>query len=112
MIRRLRLGEEQIWRRLLIESVERHPECFVTTLDKMRAIPLSWFEREIETQFVIASQTLEAFAVLELKNDVARLHSMYVQPQARGKGLAGAIIRHICGIAREKGFGRIELGVL
>lgn len=112
MLKRLGLGEEHIWRKLLIESVETHPECFVTSVEKMRAIPLSWFACEIEKQFVIVSDAQDAFAVLELNDDFARFHSMYVQPQARRKGLAGKIINHICDIAKNKGFERIQLGVL
>ena len=54
----------------------------------------------------------EAFAVLELDSKGARLHSMYVQPHARRKGLASEIIRHICTLAQHKGIERVELGVL
>lgn len=112
MVKRLSLEDAHIWRELLIESVETHPECFVTSVEKMRAIPPSWFEREVEKQFVIVSDEQDAFAVLELTNDFARFHSMYVQPQVRRKGLAGKIINHICEIARDKGFKQIKLGVL
>eukprot|EP01132_Coremiostelium_polycephalum_P003352 gene3352-4203_t len=40
------------------------------------------------------------------------LEDIYVQPEHRGKGYGKKLILHLCKIAKEKGFGRVEWQVL
>lgn len=112
MIRRLGPEEGALWRALLLESVERHPECFVTTLDKMRAIPAVWFDSQITRQVVVTAGQDNAFGVLEQMDDGARLHSLYVRSAVRGTGLADAIVSHLCAEAARRGIAQLSLGVL
>ena len=40
------------------------------------------------------------------------LEDLYVKPHLRGKGIGLALLRHLAGIATERGCGRLEWGVL
>jgi GNAT superfamily N-acetyltransferase len=40
------------------------------------------------------------------------LEDLYVKPHLRGKGLGLALLKHVAGIAAERGCGRVEWGVL
>lgn len=40
------------------------------------------------------------------------LEDVYVRPEARGKGVGGAVLRHLAGLAEERGCGRFEWTVL
>lgn len=113
MIRRLGKSEGPIWRALLIESVESHPENFVTPLKVMQALPLSWFEDQITQQHVVTSGGDEALGVLKHTGKEAYMHSLYVQPHRRGQGLAHAIINHLIKVAADQLKVRtVRLGVL
>lgn len=40
------------------------------------------------------------------------LEDLYVTPSARGAGVGGALLRHLAGIAVDRGYGRFEWAVL
>ncbi|MEO5924370.1 MAG: GNAT family N-acetyltransferase [Bryobacteraceae bacterium] len=40
------------------------------------------------------------------------LEDLFVKPEARGRGVGLALLKHLAGIARERGYGRVEWSVL
>ncbi len=40
------------------------------------------------------------------------LEDLYVKPHLRGRGIGSALLKHVAGLAMERGCGRIEWGVL
>lgn len=40
------------------------------------------------------------------------LEDLYVRPEARGRGIGKRLLRHLAGVARERGCGRLEWAVL
>jgi GNAT superfamily N-acetyltransferase len=40
------------------------------------------------------------------------LEDLFVKPEARGRGVGFALLRHLAGIARARGYGRLEWSVL
>ncbi|MEZ5920074.1 MAG: GNAT family N-acetyltransferase [Parvularculaceae bacterium] len=96
MIRKLTQPEARIWQSLAIEAIEKHPECFVTTLEEERAIPLSWFEEQIPLRHVFVAGDNEGLAVLKVDNGVGHITSVYVKGEARGRGLADQLLTALC----------------
>jgi putative acetyltransferase len=48
-------------------------------------------------------------ALKQLTDDHAELKSMHTAAQARGRGLGGAILHHLVGMARDRGVARVSL---
>lgn len=111
MIRKLTKPEADIWQTLAIEAIEKHPECFVTTLEEERAIPFSWFEEQIGVRHVFVAGENEGLAVLKLDGDVGYITSVYVQSAARGRGLADELLSALCTHAALEGCRQIALQV-
>ncbi len=111
VIRKLTRPEAKIWQTLAVEAIEKHPECFVTTVKEERAIPLSWFEEQIEVRHVFVAGNNEGLAVLKSTSEVAYITSVYVRSAARGRGLADQLLSALCAQAALDGCRQIALQV-
>ena len=65
------------------------------------------FEREC-AGFAVFFETYSTF----LAEPGLYLEDLYVKPHLRGKGIGLALLKHLARIARERGHGRVEWGVL
>lgn len=111
MVRRLTQGDELIWRRLALEAIELHPECFVTTAEEERAIPLAWFRTEIDQRYVLTDEEIAGLAVLRVDNGVGHVSSIFVRPTARRQGLAGKLLNSLRQCAKGAGCQSVTLQV-
>lgn len=113
-IRRLVPDEAALFRALRLEALERHPEAFGASLEDEAAQPDSWFAARLEAGIVLAGWLpgMEAPAGLmalalpraEKTRHKGLLWSVYLRPEARGHGLAPALLSAVLAEAR----GRVE----
>lgn len=103
MVRILTHGDEQIWRRLPLEAIELQPECFVTTADEERAIPLSWFRAEIVKRYALTEGEDAGLAVLKVEDGLGYISSMFVRPNALLQGIADKLLNYLRKCAKDAG---------
>lgn len=106
-------------RALRLSALAGAPDAFATTLaeDEVRA-PRSWRERlEDPTVATFLGRCAGRDAGLVVtapwrgRPGCAGLFSMWVEPQARGRGLGGLLVDAVVGHARDQGLERIVLEV-
>ena len=110
-IRRLGRGGAALWKKLSVEAIERHPDCFVTSADEERSLPLSWFEDRADTRIVLVAGEDAGLAVMTPDGTTGRINSVYVRAEHRGTGVADALLAETAVRAREIGLYTLSLQV-
>lgn len=116
-IRRLGAGDEHTYRELRLRALGDAPHAFASTLERELA-----FSPDVWTRRLTDPGTVNLLAVengvpagmtsgLLDDPDTAHLVGMWVTPETRGRGVAGALIDAITGWARERGACRLVLWV-
>ncbi len=108
-LRRLGLPDAAGYRELRLEGLRSHPEAFGASWEDEAAKPLAWFAERLERNAVFGApldaEHLVGIAGL-LVPDAAKLRhkgvlwGMFVQPEARGTGLAAALVVRVLEQAR------------
>ena len=108
-IRRLRAGDAARYRALRLEGLRDSPEAFGSSFEEEAAMPPDWFAARLEAGFVLCGEAGQGSGIVGLRFEdgvktrhKAGIHGMFVQPAARGSGLAAALLRHAIGHARGK----------
>lgn len=118
-IRRATSADVHTWRALRQDGIERHPEAFMTSAEAARAIPVEQDTAAMESNarwLALLDDSAVGFVGLH-PNTLARAHHraeigpLYVLPQARGQGVAEALILHAMAEGRSDGMWQFELFV-
>jgi RimJ/RimL family protein N-acetyltransferase len=120
-VRRLQPGDAGIYRALMLEAYERHPDAFTSSTAERAVLPLSWWEARVSTDPRAASWVFGAFvngvlagvAGLSFESRQKSRHKadffgMYVAPADRQLGVGSRIVQ----AAVEAAVARPELRVL
>lgn len=108
-IHRLGAADAENYRALRLEGLRNHPEAFGASWEEERGKPLAWFAERLERSAVFGGLcddvTLLAVAGLALPGTVKARHKgilwgMFVRAEARGTGLADALVARVIAEAR------------
>ena len=117
MIERLRAGEGQRLRAIRLRALADAPEAFASTLADAEARDSAAWEAQIEAlpTFVWREGDADVGMVRAAPHDgdadAGYLISMWVAPEARGRGVGAALVREVVAWAREGGLRRLYLDV-
>jgi GNAT superfamily N-acetyltransferase len=100
-----------------LAEYEKHADAVTATQDRLRE---TLFGAKPAAEVILANWDLECagFAVFYatystfLAQPGLYLEDLYVKSHLRGKGIGLALLKHLAGIAAERGCGRLEWGVL
>lgn len=118
-VRRIRIGEGELFKRLRLTSLRESPDAFESNYQSaLLRRPASWSERADSTAQGRDRSTFIAFdgdcpigiAALYRKyetSDVGELLQMWVAPEYRGESVAIELLDTVFQWARENGFGTI-----
>jgi GNAT superfamily N-acetyltransferase len=125
-IRRLEPDEWATLRQVRLTSLADAPDAFSSTLDREQdfdeqlwrsriassAIFVAWLDgRPAGMAAGVPEQTARAAGFGDAAPGVSHLVSMWVSPQARGKGIADGLVESVCQWARTDGATTVELWV-
>jgi RimJ/RimL family protein N-acetyltransferase len=108
-VRRLETSDVADYRELRLESLKGHPEAFASSWEHEADRPLSWWAERLETNTVfggwVNSSRLAGVAGLHVRDAVKLQHKgvlwgMYLRREARGTGLAAALVQQVVEHAR------------
>jgi GNAT superfamily N-acetyltransferase len=108
-VRRLGANDVADYRELRLECLKAHPEAFSSSFEDEAAQPASWWERRLATNATfggwVDTSPLVGVASFILRDRIKLAHKgvlsgMYVRPQARGTGLAAALVHGVIEHAR------------
>jgi GNAT superfamily N-acetyltransferase len=108
-VRRLETSDVAAYRELRLESLKGHPEAFGSSWEDEADKPISWWSQRLETNAVFGGwvnrSPLVGLAGLRLQEKVKERHKgvlvgMYVRSEARGTGLAAALVQRVIEHAR------------
>jgi len=97
------------YRELRLEGLKNHPEAFASSWEYEATKPASWWTERLEMNTVFGGwvdrSPLVGVAGLRVPGQVKLRHrgvlwGMYVRPEARGTGLAAALVRQVIEHAR------------
>jgi RimJ/RimL family protein N-acetyltransferase len=103
-VRRLQTSDVPSYRELRLESLKNHPEAFASSWEYEADKPSSWWAERLEKNTVfggwVNSSPLVGVAGLGVQDAVKLRHKgvlwgMYVRPEARGTGLAAALVQQV-----------------
>ncbi len=110
-VRRLLAPDALAFRDIRLEGLRDHPEAFGSSLREEEGHALDWFEQALEFGYVLGGDAADGrlggvaglrFNQTDKTRHKAWLWGMYVRQQARGTGLAAALISGIVDEARGK----------
>ncbi|MCS0657050.1 GNAT family N-acetyltransferase [Massilia terrae] len=122
-ILRLTAADWQSYRALRLRALEDSPDAFAATLEAQLARPDSAWADRLDTAAsspdelpLLAEHAGAPAGLAWAKADAAdpaivELFQVWVAPEARGRGLATALLRAAIGWARERRFRAMTLGV-
>ena len=107
-VRRLRASDAGSYRGLRLDGLRRHPEAFGAAWEDETDKPMDWFAARLEGGMVFggwAAGALAGVAGLMVPATAKLRHKgvlwgMYVQPGARGTGMAPTLVQHVIEHAR------------
>ena len=108
-VRRLEAPDVADYRELRLESMKGHPESFGASWESEAEKPISWWAERLQTATVFGGWVNDSplvgtagFAVYDSPKMRHKgvLWGMYVRPQARGTGLAAALVQEVVAHAR------------
>jgi RimJ/RimL family protein N-acetyltransferase len=103
-VRRLEASDVADYRELRLESLKVHPEAFGSSLEYEGEKPISWWAERLETTTVfggwVNNSPLVGITGFAVEDGVKLRHKgvlwgMYVRPEARGTGLAAALVQQV-----------------
>jgi GNAT superfamily N-acetyltransferase len=104
ILRRIAPSDAASYRTLRLDSLYHHPEAFGASWDDEASKPLAWFAERIERNVLFGgwrdATTLLGAAGLAFSTSAKSMHKgilwgMFVQPEARGTGLASALVARV-----------------
>lgn len=113
----VRLGVEQAgaYRALMLEAYEVHPEAFSSTVAERAELPLTWWERRLADPAapddgvfgaLVAGRLVGvvglSFERREKSRHKGRLFGIYLQREARGRGLGHRLVETALAAARAR----------
>lgn len=111
LLRRLTVSDAEAFRDLRLEGLRNHPEAFGSSFEEESERPLAWFTERLEENLVFAGCAddghLLGVAALGIQKGLKQRHKaflwgMYVRAEARGTGLAAALVARLLHEARGK----------
>jgi len=123
LVRRLEPGEGAAYRSIRLRALEDAPEAFCASLEEAQARPLEeWGVRLAQAAVsgidcpLAAERDGELVGLVWAKvdaddPDTVNLFQMWVAPQCRGQGVAGALLAGAIDWARARGARTVGLGV-
>ena len=103
-VRLLEADDVASYRELRLEGLKSHPEAFSSSWEYESAKPVSWWTERLEMNTVFGGwvdrSPLVGVAGLRMRHEVKLRHKgvlwgMYVRPDARGTGLAAALVQQV-----------------
>ena len=103
-LRQLFAGNAASYRDLRLDGLCRHPEAFGASWADEAGKPLEWFAARLQGNWIfggwLADGSLAGVAGLSVPDAVRLRHKgvlwgMYVQPEARGTGMAAALVQRV-----------------
>ncbi len=103
-LRQLSVNDAASYRGLRLDGLYKHPEAFGASWADEAGKPLEWFAARLQGNRVfggwLADGSLAGVAGLSVPDAVRLRHKgvlwgMYVQPAARGTGMAAALVQHV-----------------
>jgi RimJ/RimL family protein N-acetyltransferase len=103
-VRRLETSDAAPFRELRLESLKAHPEAFASSWEYEADKPSSWWAERLKTNTVfggwVNSSPLVGVAGFRVHDAAKQRHKgvlwgMYVRPEARGTGLAAALVQRV-----------------
>ena len=119
MIRQLRLGDVDIFRRIRLESLQTDPQAFASTAKDWESLPeAEWARRMTANPVFVDFDGDEPVGIAGLLRHSAakmahRAHviMVFVRPSHRGQGRAEALMDHARDHAKGMGLRMLELSV-
>lgn len=108
-IRRLDASDVADYRQLRLESMKAHPESFGASWESEAEKPISWWAERLQTATLfggwVNDSPLAGTAGFAVQDSPKLRHKgvlwgMYVRPEARGTGLAAALVQQVVAHAR------------
>ncbi len=120
LLRRLRSCDAEQYRRLRMEGLHRHPDCFRIDPEDEASLPLQAWEAKLESSFVLGGfqqESLVGIAGLSVflgakVRHKALLWGMYVRQECQGQGLADQLIEGLLKQARRLDLQQVQLTVI
>lgn len=114
-VRRLGPSEWKAWRLLRLRALAEEPTAFGSTYDREAA----WSDEEWRTRtialapFVVEEdgRLVATAALVADAEGIPHLVAMWVDPEARGKGIGTSLLGAVVGVCREAGHRVLRLGV-
>jgi ribosomal protein S18 acetylase RimI-like enzyme len=109
LLRRLAAPDAEAFREVRLEGLRNHPEAFGSSWEEESQKPLAWFAERLDNSVLLAGFTddrrilgIAAFAIQQALKTRHKgfLWGMYVRPEARGSGLAQALVEGVLSEAR------------
>jgi ribosomal protein S18 acetylase RimI-like enzyme len=107
-IARLQPAHAAVYRNLMLEAYDRHPDAFTASVDERGGLPLAWWEARVAASAEARELVLGAFEGGELAGVAglafetrpklrhkASLFGMYVRPAARHLGLGAQLVQAV-----------------
>jgi ribosomal protein S18 acetylase RimI-like enzyme len=119
-IRRLAIGDAASYRDLRLEALRDYPEAFSESVDEAEARPVSYWEVLVADDriFLGAFDGDRLFGSVSMSRESSTLTrhrawllGMYVASEARGTGMADALIGCLVSHAKAEGILQLQLGV-
>ena len=109
-IHRLTANDAGLFRTIRLEALKNHPEAFGTAYEEAAARDIDSYAQQLKTSALFGGfegKSLVGVAGFFQHNEIktqhkGTLYSMYVQPAARGTGLARLLVEAVLDHAREK----------
>lgn len=119
MIRELVAGDGETWRAIRLEALMSAPEAFSAKYKTWKERPLSDFEAQVTRGGIFVAEEagiVLGVACLEPDDDPKRrtrgwVMSVFMRPEARGRGIAVSLIRSVVAKARQCGMQELFLDV-
>jgi len=103
-LRRLETQDVEIYRELRLEGLKGHPEAFSSSWEHEANKPICWWAERLQANVIfggwVDDSPIAGVAGLRVQDAVKLRHKgvlwgMYVRPEARGTGLAPALVQRV-----------------
>ncbi len=119
MIRRLGSDDAKAFRAIRLEALRDNPDAYGSTLEDWQSAPLESFAERLRAGYVFGAflhDALVAITAYDREKGGNLRHrgwvtAVYVQPAARGSGMAGRLLAAVTEKARADGVSQLELHV-